>query len=314
MLRLLAILFKTVYQLTMVDHQVFLSSEFLIIRDCIFERCISFGSKGGAIYVLGYSIHTITRCRFDKCASSHTQLSEGGSIYIEGGYNYIDELVITQSKAEIQFQTRVISSNSESRGGAIMARKWYKGSYIRDTTIFCIKAQTGGGIYVADTNHFDVIHSKFKNNLALSGGGGAIYAKDAILVRVTSTKFSHNVAFGCDMKHNIQFGVMETNSNSSNITYVRLDNYQDLMSNKRINLTLINDLNGIILINSLLVQSFPSSYFLTETIGISLDLLLLDLMDESEGRIRIGIVSDIGGLLSAIIIGELERSKTLSTD
>lgn len=65
----------------------FISNGVLVINNCKFERCISFGGKGGAIYVLGYTQHTINKCKFMSCVSSHTLLSEGGSIYIEGGEN-----------------------------------------------------------------------------------------------------------------------------------------------------------------------------------------------------------------------------------
>ncbi|KAA6400924.1 MAG: hypothetical protein EZS28_003546 [Streblomastix strix] len=211
----------------------FISNGKLHIEDCEFKRCISNSGKGGGIYVVGSGEHIIKGSIFQGCISNHTEVAEGGSLYLEGGKNHLSDLQISASKAQVIVSVDGSSSQSISKGGGILIRDWSKESLIKDIIINECQAGSGGAIYIDSvSDRLNVRDSSFMSNLAYSNeGGGAIFVKDTTLIHIKDSSFENNKAMDNIKGSDLQFGNIGIKGEEVNFMQIRKDTIEECYSN-----------------------------------------------------------------------------------
>ncbi|KAA6370120.1 MAG: hypothetical protein EZS28_034352, partial [Streblomastix strix] len=213
----------------------------LLLKDCKFKKCISLLGKGGALYVQGSGEHTIKNCQFSNCIASGGTISEGGSVYIAGGTNYVKDSSFKKSTAQVtNLQPSEVSidnkldvnddkftDQSQSFGGAIMIIDWQDQSFIKDTSFKDCVAGTGGAVYINSVDNLIPIQDvTFTQNIASVGGGGALFAVDTSTIKLHDCEFKLNQALlgflGNDL-HFETFGTADDYINISHLQYKIID-------------------------------------------------------------------------------------------
>ncbi|KAA6372019.1 MAG: hypothetical protein EZS28_032454 [Streblomastix strix] len=181
----------------------FVSNGELKIEDCKFIGCNSLG-KGGAIFTQGNGFHNLQDLKFDSCSVSENEIADGGSLYIDGGENLLEDISISNSQAKIVV---VLDSDSVSRGGAIFIINWGYDSEIKNLEIDRCSADAGGAIYIESTSErLEIKKSRFSNNKANSGGGGSIYASIPQLIYLRKDEFLSSSVLIANKGSDLHFG------------------------------------------------------------------------------------------------------------
>ncbi|KAA6402436.1 MAG: hypothetical protein EZS28_002031, partial [Streblomastix strix] len=193
----------------------FRSDGYISITDCKFYNCISFEGKGGALYITGTGKHTILNCKFEDCSANGQQIAEGGSIFIQGGINTIEDSEFKQSKATVSIKDKdqYEYDDSVSRGGAIMAVDWQDGSRIVNSEFTQNEADFGGAIYLdsySTESRVEIVDSEFKNNKA-TFEGGAIQSRYTTLLHLDDVQFTWNQASVDNKGNDLHFSDINNN-------------------------------------------------------------------------------------------------------
>ncbi|KAA6392451.1 MAG: hypothetical protein EZS28_012026, partial [Streblomastix strix] len=187
---------------------------------------------GGALYVQGSGEHTIKDCQFSSCIAQSDTISEGGSVYIAGGTNYVKDVSFKQSTALItniphqdgheidqsDSSDDTFTDQSQSFGGAIMIIDWQDQSFIKDTSFKDCVAGTGGAVYINSVDKLISIQDvTFSQNIASVGGGGALFAIDTTMVKLHNCKFKQNQALLGFLGNDLHFEQVGTTDNHTSI-------------------------------------------------------------------------------------------------
>ncbi len=145
----------------------------LVIRESVFDNNYA-GSLGGAVHA--YDRVQVTNSLFVGNDSNGSNFGSGGALYIygyAGPGNMLRSLISESSFINNGDDTAALN------GGGVY--KYYGDLTVTNSLFTGNRAQTGGGLFIADEGYDDTIaYTTISGNTATGGDGGGVYAADPI--------------------------------------------------------------------------------------------------------------------------------------